>query len=498
MAGNQAEIELLAKEEVTKALSKIEKQVGGLKKTVDSGIDEGVGKSFLNLGRVAETALGFGVADAAIKATQAIKGFVTNSVRSAMLLEQQFQSLEIQTRGTAEALLTDLRSATKGLVDDLSLALSANRALALGLQKADLPALFEVAAARARIMGISVTQATNDIVTGIGRASPLILDNLGIVFDTEQVMNDYAESIGKTAQALSKLESAQALTNAAIKSGATDVASMNLSIETTAVSVERGRVGWASLGLEIGSFLNRALGNAIFAFKSFDEQLLSTNPTLQSSALQMEDLNQKLADTEAQAKGLSDSIKGLRADLAGITAVKTDEEVAAEHAVVEAKKKRIALERQLRDFEAGRITAQVTGVADDPEALNKAIAEQNKFIDDQNLIIEQQSIGRQSLLNKALEQAEADGKLKKESAGTLSDIQEALDTRLKTNDAEVETLSHVNEQAKIYEETIKNVEKSMGEITAYLREQVELLRGEGGEELTSFDLKLRAIVESIF
>ena len=33
---------------------------------------------------------------------------------------------------------------------------------------------------RGRAMGLSTTQAFGDIVTGIGRMSPLILDNLGI------------------------------------------------------------------------------------------------------------------------------------------------------------------------------------------------------------------------------------------------------------------------------------------------------------------------------
>ena len=39
----------------------------------------------------------------------------------------------------------------------------------------------EVAAVRARAMGLTTTQAFNDMATGIGRMSPMILDNLGII-----------------------------------------------------------------------------------------------------------------------------------------------------------------------------------------------------------------------------------------------------------------------------------------------------------------------------
>lgn len=41
--------------------------------------------------------------------------------------------------------------------------------------------LLQVAVVRGQAMGLSAEQAFNDIVTGIGRMSPMILDNLGIV-----------------------------------------------------------------------------------------------------------------------------------------------------------------------------------------------------------------------------------------------------------------------------------------------------------------------------
>ena len=53
-------------------------------------------------------------------------------------------------------------------------------------------ALINVARSRGAAMGLTLTQAFNDIVTGLGRESALILDNLGITIKVEQVMQDYA------------------------------------------------------------------------------------------------------------------------------------------------------------------------------------------------------------------------------------------------------------------------------------------------------------------
>ena len=56
------------------------------------------------------------------------------------------------------------------------------------------------------------------MVTGLGRQSKLMLDNLGIMIDTGKVNDEYAESIGKTASQLTDQEKKIAFTNAAMES----------------------------------------------------------------------------------------------------------------------------------------------------------------------------------------------------------------------------------------------------------------------------------------
>jgi hypothetical protein len=108
-----------------------------------------------------------------------------------------------------------LRAASLGTISDMDLRLAANKAAMLGVGSGveDLTKLMQVAQTRGRALGLTTAQAFSDIVTGIGRMSPLILDNLGIVTNAEATYAAYASSIGKTADALTDLEKKQALVN---------------------------------------------------------------------------------------------------------------------------------------------------------------------------------------------------------------------------------------------------------------------------------------------
>ena len=77
-------------------------------------------------------------------------------------------------------LLRNLRDATRGTVSDLELMQNAVNAANLGVPIEELGTLFQFAARRAAETGESVEFLTNSIVRGLGRKSPLILDNLGI------------------------------------------------------------------------------------------------------------------------------------------------------------------------------------------------------------------------------------------------------------------------------------------------------------------------------
>lgn len=96
--------------------------------------------------------------------------------------------------------LQKLREATNGTVSDLTLMQAAVRADKFKIPMEQLAGFFKFAAIRARETGQSVQFLTDSIIDGIGRKSPLILDNLGLSAErigTEfKKTGDFASAVG--------------------------------------------------------------------------------------------------------------------------------------------------------------------------------------------------------------------------------------------------------------------------------------------------------------
>lgn len=155
-----------------------------------------------------------GVGGAAMLAKQL--GDVVTELNAVGAESQRMSAAFVEQWGErAPAAMETLRAASHGAISDMDLMLSANRAQMLHVTDDynELARLLEVATARGRAMGLSTQQAFNDLVTGIGRISPPILDNLGILTGGEATFEAYAASIGKAGQELTDIEKRQALVN---------------------------------------------------------------------------------------------------------------------------------------------------------------------------------------------------------------------------------------------------------------------------------------------
>jgi hypothetical protein len=227
----------------TKALAKTQKDLKGLQKQTKNTKKEG-SKSFIDLQNVAESALGFGIANAAAVATTALIQFGKDSFAAFIKGEQAMQSFNLVVGKGADQLLQDLKKASNGMVGTVDTLAAANRAMALGLTKSNLPELMKIATARAKIMGITATQAFNDISIGIGRNSKLILDNLGIIIDLEEAQKKVAQS-GMTLT--------QAIEDQIISRNQALVAAMDLLEETTAEKIAKLQTSWEEFKLTVGN-----------------------------------------------------------------------------------------------------------------------------------------------------------------------------------------------------------------------------------------------------
>ena len=128
-----------------------------------------------------------------------------------------FQTLQTQAGLLADDSLAKLRSATLGLVDDFTLMQQANQAVQLGLDPTNLDIMAEAAVKLGAAVGRTGTEAFGDLITGVGRASPLILDNLGITIKAAEAQERYANELGKSTKDLTENEKAQAFRFAAMQ-----------------------------------------------------------------------------------------------------------------------------------------------------------------------------------------------------------------------------------------------------------------------------------------
>jgi hypothetical protein len=121
-------------------------------------------------------------------------------------LESGFNTLQRAVGAVPEQSLNNLRRATQGLVSDVEIYQKANQAVLLNIPTE----LFNDAAAAAvklgRAMGIDAAFALESLSLGLGRQSRLYLDNLGIVVNTTQAYQNFAASVGKSADQLTDAE----------------------------------------------------------------------------------------------------------------------------------------------------------------------------------------------------------------------------------------------------------------------------------------------------
>lgn len=221
--GQQVEIPIVGIDEASAPILRVNSNLDKLTKTAEGTAtsSDTMSSSFATSGAMVGKLSAY-VAGATIAFTALKKGFeLSEQAAQVERLTAAGEEMATQYGGNMDLILQKVQEASNGTVSEMDIIASANKAMMLGLgADADqLANLMEVAAFRGRAMGVSTTQAFDDIVRGVGRASPMILDNLGIIIDADQTYSDYAESIGKSKDELTKSEKTQALLNATLATG---------------------------------------------------------------------------------------------------------------------------------------------------------------------------------------------------------------------------------------------------------------------------------------
>ena len=187
--------------EISARLNKFNKQIATAGKKVETSfqkVNKKLDGSFNRLGATIAGAF----------AVQKIAQFTAEAVKLASVTEGVKRAFE---RLNDPMLLDNLKKATRGTVSELELMQAAVNAKNLGVPVKNLASLFAFATQRAADTGEAVDYLVQSIVTGIGRKSPLILDNLGIsAIDLKAQLNGVgleAASVGDIAEAVGRIAS---------------------------------------------------------------------------------------------------------------------------------------------------------------------------------------------------------------------------------------------------------------------------------------------------
>lgn len=180
-----------------------------------------------------------------LNAGQALISFgLESAARGAQLssLRRSFDNLSGGVE-TANASLSAMRAGSLGLVADLELIQAGNKALLLnlGLSSEEMGELARTATVLGRAMGQDATKSLDDLITALGRSSPLILDNLGLTVKVGEANDAYAASLGKSASQLTEAEKRQAFMAAAMASARAKVAELG---DAQLTAVEAGSKLW--------------------------------------------------------------------------------------------------------------------------------------------------------------------------------------------------------------------------------------------------------------
>lgn len=247
MAMDKKQIKLFITAETkkaVKALNKVEKEQKDLKKNNDK-----LKSSFSGLGGVIVAAF----------SVRAIVEFGKEAVKlgsQTISLERAFRNLGRAVNFNEQS-LQKFRTATDGTVSDIELMKQANNAMLLGIVQSDdqFADLIDNAQRLAQAVGQDAVFGIESLTTGIGRQSKLMLDNLGIIVDTQKAYDVYAESIGKSTSELDDNEKKQAFIQATMQSVNEKVAQLGKEQLTAADATNQLTTAFTNLQSAIGQDL---------------------------------------------------------------------------------------------------------------------------------------------------------------------------------------------------------------------------------------------------
>jgi hypothetical protein len=221
------------------------KSLGGvrsdLQKTAAVGVSVAVGKVLIDL-------------------NEASKEFAKLETAGDSLVKSQ-GILNDGLQATAKSLVEGIQEASKGTIPKYDAMLAANKAMTFGLVQTqdDMEELTLIAQALGQSLGQSALKSLDDLTTGMGRQSKLILDNLGIIVSVGEANEAWAKANNRTVKSMSDQEKQMAFNNAVLKEGMKLVEQLG---GTEAIAVDESQrlsASWEDMKIAVGDVVSGPL-----------------------------------------------------------------------------------------------------------------------------------------------------------------------------------------------------------------------------------------------
>ena len=154
----------------------------------------------------------------------------------------------------ASIAMDKLQEATNGTMSRFDLFQQANNAMILGVSKNsdEMAEMFDIAQRLGHALGKDTRMSVESLITGIGRQSRMMLDNIGIIVKAEEAYEAYAEILGVSTDQLTDVQRKQAFLNATMVSAREKVTGLGEEIVDMQMRMERVSAAWQDAQVNLG------------------------------------------------------------------------------------------------------------------------------------------------------------------------------------------------------------------------------------------------------
>jgi len=312
MASTRVQVIIDAVDNASKVVQSAAKNMTKSLQGVGTGATSGLGSATKALSSFGNTALSaFSTVSAgATLVVGTLAALYTFASKFALLagtfdgVKQAFGTMTVGIVEDTDTFLAAVKNASAGTLSETKILMNANRALALVGKESfkdfetDYSKMVSYSLKASQAMGQSMEYMFESLILGLGRASPKILDNLGITVRATEIYEKYGKSIGKTADALTSQERKTALMEEAMGQLEAKYGAVVVDVNNFAIASERLKATTADLSRTFGQVLQPAtamVANALGSvLTSAIEYLKSHMLSLQVAAIRVAEVLQMM------------------------------------------------------------------------------------------------------------------------------------------------------------------------------------------------------------